>query len=92
MLQTDSLTFSSIRTRYPGFSNSGSSVTLLAILNSLNLTISGLKISVSKLVTKGRYKGGSLPGRSLEQVPDRFNPVLHGTVSVANIARRSCQY
>ena len=43
MLETDSLMFSSTRAWYPGLLNSGSVVTLLARLNSLNSTISGLK-------------------------------------------------
>ena len=92
MLQTDSLTFSSTRARYPGSSNSGSSVTLLAALNSLNLAISGLKASMNKPVTTERYKGRSLPRRSLEKVPDRFNPVLHGVASVTGIIRGPWQY
>jgi len=33
----------------------------------------------------------NLPSRSLENVPDRFDPVLHGAVSVAELARGSRQ-
>lgn len=86
-LETDSLMFSSTRARYPGSSNSGSAVTLLAALDSLNLTISGLEANVSKPVTEARGEKGSLPSRSLEDVPDRFNPVLQGTVGVTELAR-----
>ena len=49
--ETDSLTLSSTRARYPGSSNSGSVVTLLARLASLNLTISELETSLSKPIT-----------------------------------------
>lgn len=87
MFETDSLTFSSTRARYPGSSNSGSVVTL----DSLSLTISGLGVGVNKPVAGVRYSRGSLPSRSLEKVPDRFDPVLHGTVSVAGLARRPRQ-
>lgn len=51
MFEIDSLTFSSTRARYPGFSNSGSAVTLLARLASLSLVISELDTSVSKPTT-----------------------------------------
>ena len=43
-------------------------------------------------VTVGGYKGSSLLSRSLEKVPDRFNPILHGAVSVTGIIRRPWQY
>ena len=56
MLETESLTFSSTRARYPGSSNSGSSVTLLARLDSLNWTISGLGASVSKPVAEEQHR------------------------------------
>lgn len=52
MFETDSLTFSSTRTRYPESWNSGSVVTLLAMLDSLNSTISGLEAKVNKPVAE----------------------------------------
>ena len=57
MFETDSLTFSSTRARYPGSSNSGSAVTLLARLASLNLTISELGTSMSKPTTDVQQEG-----------------------------------
>lgn len=51
MFETDSLAFSSTRARYPGSSNSGSAVTLLARLASLSLTISELDTSLNKPIT-----------------------------------------
>jgi hypothetical protein len=54
MFETDSLTFSSTRARYPGASNSGSVVRLFARLASLSLTISELETNVSEPITDGQ--------------------------------------
>ena len=57
------------------------------MLDVLNCTISGLETSVNQPMPREGAGGGSLPGRSLEKVPDRFDPVLHSVVRVADLTR-----